>query len=83
MLPLLAQDPSEALDILLVELSVPGRGPFGIDQALALQKPDLGDGHVGELLAEQREDITDRQIRPTAHRALPLSGALTISVIRL
>jgi hypothetical protein len=58
-LPLLAQDPPEALDILLVELPVSGRGPLRIDQALTLQEPDLGNGHVGELLAEQSEDITD------------------------
>jgi hypothetical protein len=82
MLPLLAQDPPEALDILLIELAVPRGGPFGVHQTLALQEPDLGDGDVGELLTEQREDITDRQIRPPAHRTLPLLGALTLAVIR-
>src|SRR5207249_1831711 len=48
-LTLLAQDPAEPLDIHLVELAVAGRRALGVEQALALEEPDLRDGDVGEL----------------------------------
>jgi hypothetical protein len=50
---LLAQDPPEALEIRVVELAVAGRRPLRVDQALAFQEPDLGDGDIGELFLEQ------------------------------
>ena len=66
-LTLLPQHPAQPLHVGLVELPVPRRGALGIDQSLAFEETDLGDGDVGELLAEQGEDVTDGQIGPTAH----------------
>jgi hypothetical protein len=81
-LPLLAEDPTQAFHIVLVELPVPGRGPLGVDQALALEKPDLGDGDVGKLLSEQGEDVSYRQVRTRAHHLSPspadVCGAILI-----
>jgi len=59
---LLREDPTQALEIILGELPVPRRCPFRIDEPLALEKPDLGDRHVGESVAEMLEDLTDRQV---------------------
>ena len=56
------QDPPQPLDVGLVELAVARRGPLGIDQALALEEADLGDGDVGELVLEQRQHLADRQV---------------------
>jgi hypothetical protein len=61
--PLLAEHPTQAFHVVLVEFPVPGRGPLGVDQPLALEKSDLGDGDVGKLLSEQGEDVSYRQIR--------------------
>ena len=62
-LTLLAQHPAQALDVLLVELPVARRRPFGVDQTLALEEADLGDGDVGELLTQQGQDVADGQVR--------------------
>jgi hypothetical protein len=59
---LLAQDPAQPVDVTFVELPVPRRGPLWVEQALAFQEPDLGDGDIGELVLEQREDLPDRQM---------------------
>src|SRR5664279_515348 len=75
-LPLLAQHPTQSLDVVLVELAVARGRPFGVDQSLALEKADLGDGDVGELLAEQGQDVTDRQVRSRTHCCPPLRGAV-------
>ncbi len=72
-LALLAQHPAQPLDVVLVELAVPRRRPFGVDETLALEEADLGDGDVGELLAQQREHVADRQVRPAAHGVPPRS----------
>ena len=61
-LALLDEDPPESIDVGLVELPVARRGPLRVDQALALQEADLGDGDVGELLLQEREDLADRQV---------------------
>jgi len=66
-LALLAQDPAQALHVLLVELPVSRGGALRVDQALALQKADLRDRDVGKLLPEQREDVPDGEIRAAAH----------------
>ena len=66
-LPLLAQHPAQALHVVLVELAVARRRALRVDQALALEEPDLGDGDVGELLAEQGQHVPDRQVRAGAH----------------
>jgi hypothetical protein len=70
-LTLLAQHPAQPLDVVLVELAISRRGPFRIDETLALEEPDLGDRDVGELLPEQREHVSDRQVRPAAHDVVP------------
>jgi hypothetical protein len=62
-LALLEEDPAEPLDVLVVELAVTRRRPFGVDEALALEEPDLGDADVGELLSQQGQDLTDRQVQ--------------------
>ena len=59
---LLAQDPAQPLDVGLVELAVARRRALGVEQALALEEPDLGDRDVGELVLEQGEDLADRQV---------------------
>ncbi len=63
-LALLAQDPPEPLDVGLVELAIPRRGALGVDQALALQESDLGNRQVGEVVLEEIEDFSDRQMLP-------------------
>src|SRR4029077_1382731 len=74
-LPLLAQDDAQPLDVAVVELAVARWRALRVDQPLALQEPDLGDRDVGELLEQQPEDLTDRQVRsirhPLAHRSVP------------
>ena len=66
-LPLLAQDPAQALDVGLEELAVPRRRALRVHQALALQEADFGDGDVGELLTQQRQDVPDREVRTGGH----------------
>ncbi len=70
-LPLLAEHPAKPLHIVVVELAVAGRGPLRIDQALALEEPDLGDGHIREFLPQEGQDITDGEVGPAAHGATP------------
>jgi flavin-binding protein dodecin len=57
---LLAQYPTQAVDVRLVELPVTRRGPFGVHQPLALEEADLRDGDVGELLLKERQDFAYR-----------------------
>ncbi len=64
---LLAQDPAQSLDVGLIKLAVARGRTLRIDQTLALQESNFGDCHIGKLLAEKREDITNRQITTTAH----------------
>ena len=61
-LALLAQDPAEALDVVLEELAVARWGALGIDQPLALEEPDLRDGDVGELLPQEGQHVPDGEI---------------------
>ncbi len=81
-LALLAQHPSQPFDVVLVELAVPRRGALGVDETLALEEADLRDGDVGELLAQQGEDVPDRQVCPTAHRPLTDRSAGAASLVR-
>ncbi len=67
-LALLEKHPAQSIDVLLVELAVARRRALGVDQSLAFQEADLRDGDVGELLAQQGQDVTDRQIRARRHR---------------
>src|SRR5207302_8679952 len=62
-LTLLAQDPAQALDVVVVELSVARGRALGVEQALALEESDLRDRDVGELVLQQRQDLPDRQER--------------------
>src|SRR5207253_7779188 len=66
-LALLAQDEAQALDVGGIELAVSRRRPFGIDEALALEKADLRDRDVGELVAQLVEDVTDGRVRALGH----------------
>jgi hypothetical protein len=67
MLALLAQDPTQTLYITFIEFAVSRGRTFGIDQPLALEKADFGDGDVGELFSEQRQDIANGQVRTATH----------------
>ena len=66
-LALLAQDAAQQFDVVVVELAVSRRRPLRVDQTLALEEADLRDRDVGELLEQQPEHLTDRQVR---HRSL-------------
>jgi hypothetical protein len=44
---LLAQDHAQQIDVVVVELAIAAGGALGVDEALALEEPDLGDGDVG------------------------------------
>jgi hypothetical protein len=57
--PLLSQNPAQPLHIMVVELAVAGRRPLRIDQALALQEADFGNGDVRKLLAKQGQHLAD------------------------
>src|ERR1700722_1870251 len=61
-LPLLAQDPPQPFDVVLIELAVSRGGPLGIDETLAFEEPDLGDGDVRELLPKEGKDLADREV---------------------
>jgi hypothetical protein len=67
-LPLLAQDPAEPIDVAVVELPVPRRRALGVDEALALEEADLRDADVGEFLPQERQDLADGQVEPVRHR---------------
>src|SRR5207302_5488271 len=67
-LPLLAQDPPQAGHVAVVELAVAGRRPLRVEEALALEEADLGDRDVGELVLEEGQDLTDREVRTGRHR---------------
>jgi len=56
-LALLVEDPAEPFEVGPVEAPVPGRRPFGVDETLALEEPDLRHRHVGELVLEVGEDL--------------------------
>jgi hypothetical protein len=66
-LALLAQYPAQALHVGVEELSVPRRRALRVHEALALEEPNLGDGDVGELLAQQRQDVPDGEVRAGGH----------------
>ena len=59
---LLAQDAPQQFDVGVVELPVAGRRTFRLDQSLALEETDLRDRDVRELLDEESEHFTDRQM---------------------
>jgi hypothetical protein len=59
-LALLAEDPPKPVDVLLVELPVAGRRPLRVEETLALEEPDLGDGDVGKLVLQQGQHVPDR-----------------------
>src|SRR5439155_23856477 len=69
-LALLAQDPTQALDVGVVELAVARRRALGVEQALALDEADLRDGDVGELVLEEGQHLPDRHEGPLGHRRL-------------
>ncbi len=48
-------------------LPVPRRRALGVDQALALEEPDLRDRDVGELLPQQGQDVTDGEVGAAGH----------------
>src|SRR5438132_708291 len=71
MLALLAENPTQPLDIGVVELAIAGRGAFGIEQSLTLEEADLRDGDVGELFFQQGQHLSDREIGPVDQGARP------------
>src|SRR5439155_25452864 len=58
-----AQDRPQTLDIVGAEQAVAALGAAGRDQLLILEKPDLRDRDVVELLAQHPADGADGQIR--------------------
>jgi len=66
-LSLLAKDPAEALDVVVVELAIAGWCSLGVDQPLALQEANLGDRHVWELIAQQSEHLADGKMSSLSH----------------
>ncbi len=73
-LALLPQDPAESLDVEVIELPVTRRRALGVDEALALEEPDLGDRQVGEVGLQEAEHLADRQVRAAAHLSRRLRG---------
>ena len=67
-LPLFAQDAAQQFDVVVVELAVSRRRAFRVDQALALEEADLRDRDVGELLEQQPEYLSDRQVLTSLDR---------------
>ena len=63
-LALLAQDPAQPLDVVVVELAVARRRALRVDETLALEETDLRDRDVGELLPQEGEHVADGQVRP-------------------
>ncbi len=59
MVALLAKDPAQTLNVGVVELPEARSGPLRSDQPLAFEKADLGNGDIGEVLLDEREDLTD------------------------
>ena len=59
---LLVQDPAQPVDVGAVELPVPRRRPLRVDEPLALEEADLRDRDVGELVAQRRQHLTDREV---------------------
>ncbi len=62
MVPLVAEDPAKALDVTLVELAVPRRRALRVEQPLALEKADLGDGDVGKGVLQEAEHLADGEV---------------------
>lgn len=54
-----AQDVSKPLDFGRAEKPVARAGATRADQALSLEKPDLRDGHVGVVITQKVDDVTD------------------------
>src|SRR5690606_18487721 len=65
---LLLEDETETGEILSAELAIPGRGSIRVDQALALEEPDLGDGDVRELVSQEVDRLPDAQLPFVSHR---------------
>ena len=59
MVPLLAEDVPDAIDIRAAELPIAGGRPRWMNEAFTLQEPNLGYGHIGELLNQGVDDRTD------------------------
>ena len=59
---LLAQDASQQIYVIGIELAIAGGRALGIDQTLALQESDLGDGHIRELFEQQRQNFPNRKV---------------------
>src|SRR5207244_3539623 len=68
-LALLPQDPAQTFDITRIELAVPRRRALRIDEALALEEPDLRNGDLGELLTELIQHVADRHVRARHHES--------------
>jgi hypothetical protein len=71
LVPLHPQDVLQSIDVLVVELSVPGGSALGLDQAFGLEEPDLRNGDVGKLGLDGDENLTDRLIVPRRHAHSP------------
>src|SRR5262249_957589 len=54
---LLEEDPTQPVEVRRLELAVARRGPLGVDEPLALEEADLGDGDVGELPLEPAQHL--------------------------
>ena len=57
--PLRGEDIAQPADVGPGELAVPRRRALRVDQVLGLQVADLADRHAGEVVAKNRQDLTD------------------------
>ncbi len=71
------EDVAQALDVGVGELAVSRGRALGLDEPLALEKADLGDGDVGEVAPQDLEDFPDAHERPGRLRAHHRSSSPT------
>ena len=76
---LLGEDPPQPGDVVVVELAVARRRALRVEQALALQEPDLRDRDVREVVVEEGEDLPDRQVG--AEAAFGLGSGVAHAVV--
>ncbi len=71
MVSLLAQDVADAPHVLVAEEAVSGLAPARLDEPLTFEETDLGDGELGELVLERRDDLADAAGGGVNHRPGP------------
>jgi len=78
---LTGQNVPKSLEVDMAELAVAARGSLRLHEPLGLEESQLGDRHIGEVGAQERENISDAHQasgRDGGHDAPPRSESTSV-----